>query len=91
MHWTIYKDSQPCDRLECVVGRKVNGRSSFGIYTYCYGSTPYWSGKSGIRLNVLPYDHWCAVEDIISYVECMVEDELRSALDDMKNGRDIFY
>lgn len=91
MHWTIYKDNQPSNNLECVVGRKINGKSSFGIYTYYSGSIPYWLGKSGVRLDVLSYDHWCAVEDIISYVECMVEDELRSALDDMKNGREILY
>lgn len=84
MRWTVYKDNQPCDRLECIVGRRINGKSSFGIYMYHCSHTPYWLGKSGIRIDALPYDHWCAVGDVVSHVENMIEDELRSTLDDMK-------
>lgn len=91
MKWTIFKYHQPCDGCECVVGRIYNNRRSFGIYEFCYSSEPYWLSKNGCRINVMPNDHWCAVEDIVSYVENMVEDELRAALDGIKNGCDILY
>lgn len=86
MHWNIIKNKNPPSGAECIVARVVNGKRSYGIYTYFYASESFWySNKTGDKRKVLEYDHWYLVDDIIEYAENRFIDELESAFHEINN------
>ena len=93
MHRKRLDRSSPSDGTLCVVGYFVQGRNRpiMGLWKYCYfGDNSYWQTNNGEKVYCGKYDNWCDVEDIIDAVGARVEDELRSALDDIRFGYGLF-
>ena len=89
MHWKRLDRQSPFDGTTCVVGHFINGQRKpiMGLWKYCYfGDNSYWLTKHGEKVSCGKYDNWCDVEDIISVVSEKIEDELREALDTMRNN-----
>lgn len=91
MEWKILCNVKPPEGVKCLVGRKVNHKSSYGIYTYVDSSKPYWKDKYGSCTDTYIYDHWCSVDDIISAVESRLEDDIKVAIDILKMRNGTYY
>lgn len=87
MHWKRLDRDSPNDGTTCVVGHFARGHNKpiMGLWKYCYfGDNSYWLTKHGEKISCGKYDNWCDVEDIIDVVGEKIEDELRSALNDIR-------
>ena len=94
MHWSILNNSKPGSGTECIVGHFIKGVRTpvFGVWKYYFaGEESYWLTKDGTHIPCNRSDNWCAVEDVIDAVGERIEDELRSAINAIKNGLDILH
>jgi hypothetical protein len=68
MQWKLYCTVQPLVNTVCVVGRQhKNKNPSYGVLTYCSDiNGNYWKDKYCNIIKCLPYDNWCAIDDIIN-------------------------
>ena len=87
MHWELIGNTTPPSNTLCIVGRVVSKTvpPSIGIYSFIYDSDKsYWISNKGDKVECLPYDHWCTVEDIVSNVKDRIIDELKFEVDKIK-------
>lgn len=80
MHWKVYNKVKPLNGTSCIVGRVIDGRPGFAVYTYYGGVDPHWISGHGKSITIQEYDHWCDVEDVVSYIGDKLEYEISAAM-----------
>lgn len=83
MQWQSLDKSIPANGTTCVVARKINNGSKplVGLWRYySVGDESYWQTKHGKKITCSNYDHWCDVKEVISRVEEMIVDDVKSEM-----------